>query len=474
MSLSKVLITAGICAGLGASVGVGAHVALPEEPLVRGLLIGDRFVPQAGSTADWLAARRDAAQGRVVRFRHGDTIIDATLKEAGVEIDVAATLERAAAVGHRGPLFQQLREAREARAGKIDVPLVWHIHEERARALMARIGEAIYEPPVDARLDITNHQKVPDVVGKSLDVEASLEALRMASHEDEEVIDLVVRRVQAKVLIEDLAAVAIEKVLYAYETTFTTWGTGAGRAVNIRNAASKIDGIVLSPGAVFSFNDAVGPRTKDRGFTLAPEIQGDELQPGYGGGTCQVSSTLHVAALFGALEIVDRQSHSKPSSYTQLGLDATVSFPLVDLKIKNTLSFPIMIHAYLPKPTSVRVEILGGDPVAKVEYGYGVANKADFLRRIVVKPYFEAGRRVLHQRGSRGVEVTSLVRVRYHDGRVEERHYFSGYRPFPEIYWVAPGYDEAELPPLPEHAKGVEGRQASTSGESPERAALSM
>lgn len=451
--------------GVGVAAGFAANEVAPTDPLVRGLMIGDRFAPSSEPPSVWLSKRRDAARSRVVRFRYEDKIFESTLGEAGVEIDVAATLERAEVIGHQGSVYKRLREAREARAGKIDVPLVWRIDEARAKALMDRLAPEVYMPPVDAHLDMARRLKVPDVVGKALDERASIEALAKGTHEDEETIDLAIRRVLAKTIIDDLAAVDIEKVVSACETTFTTWGTGAGRAVNIKNAASKIDGTVLVPGAVFSFNDTVGPRTREQGFTLAPEIQGDELQPGIGGGTCQVSSTLHVAALFGALEIVDRQSHSKPSSYTRLGLDATVSFPLVDLKIKNSLPYPVMIHAFLPKPTSVRVEILGGDPVAKVEYNYGASKGEDFMRRIVVKPYFEAGRRVLHQKGSRGYDVTSVVKTLFHDGRVEERHYFSGYRPFPEIYWVAPGYDEAELPPLPEHAKGVEGREAAAQRE---------
>src|SRR5262249_5989620 len=154
-------------------------------------------------------------------------------------------------------------------------------------------------------------------------------------------------------------------------TTYLTWGSGADRGVNIRNAAKRIDGAILMRGETFSFNDRVGPRTLERGFAVAPEIQADELTPGVGGGTCQASSTLHAAALFGALEIVERQAHSRPSSYTKLGLDATVKYPNVDLKVRNTMSFPIMIHAFFPKPTpaqqrakmeALRIELLGGDP----------------------------------------------------------------------------------------------------------------
>lgn len=460
---ARLLTTIALCSIAGVGAGFGAHYVVPEAPLVRGLLIGDRFVPRTGSPEAWLERRGREALARVVRFRYEDHTFASTLGEAGVRLDVKATLERAQAIGHTGPVLDRLRDARKARLGELDVPLVWTVDEARAAALLKGFAGAIERPPVDARLDMEKRLKIPDEPGLALDVDASIKALAAGSHADEETIELAVRYTTAKTTYADLVAVDIEKVVSAFETTFTLWGSGAGRAVNIKNAASKIDGLVLPPGGVISFNDTVGPRTRENGFTLAPEIQGDELTPGIGGGTCQLSSTLYAAALFGALEILDRQSHSRPSSYVKLGLDAAVSYPLVDLKIRNTMSFPVMIHAYLPKPTAVRVEILGGHPVAKVEYTYGILRREDFMRRITVKPYFPPGRRYLHQKGTQGLDVTSFVRVRYDDGRVEQRHYFSGYRPFPEVYWVAPGYNMADMPPLPEHAKGVEGQETASS-----------
>lgn len=455
---SKLLIALGSLLIAGSTAAVAAHRFGPRSPVLEGLSIGDRRVPERPqAVVEWLWARREAARDRTVRFRFEDTLHEAKLGDAGVTIDVPATLALAEKIGHEGSWPRRFREARRARKGEIDVPLVWKIDEQKAREHLATYAPSLAVAPVDARIDLTKHARFPDEFGRELDVEASLAELSRGSHEDAEVINLLTRRVRAKVTTEQLTQVDIEKVVAAYETTFSLWGTGANRAVNIKNAASKLDGTILGPGQILSFNEVVGPRTRERGFALAPEIQGDEMQLGYGGGTCQASSTLYAAALFGALEIVDRQSHSRPSSYTQMGLDATVSYPLADLKIRNTLPFPIMIHAFAPKPNAIRVELLGGNPIARVEYAYGVGQTEGFVRRVQVKPGLQPGKRVLHQKGIRGFDVTSVVKIHYLDGREDQRTYFSGYRPAPEIYWVAPGYDVSELPPLPEHAKGVEG-----------------
>jgi hypothetical protein len=131
-----------------------------------------------------------------------------------------------------------------------------------------------------------------------------------------------------------------------------------------------------------------------------------------------------------------------------------------------------MIHAFVPEDDlklhdKIKVEILGGHPVADVVYSYGVARTENFERRITVKEHMPAGKRVKRQKGSRGYDVTSVVKVRWKDGREEQRTYFSGYRPAPEVFWVGPGFDERELPPLPEHCDGVEGRTASNATSDP-------
>ncbi len=452
---------------LGVGVGVGAHLALPASPVVHGIYIGGRRVPDHTGAAGWLADRRGWVADRRVILRDHDRgterLHSYTFEELGIEVDVAATVNAAALVGHEGSLLRRVKEAARAQRGEIDVPLVFHLIEPKTTTVLEGLAHELETPAVDAKIDLPHRSKIPDVAGRTLDIGATLAGLRAISFEDGEVVELVTAPVRAKVTVEDLTQVNIEKVVSSFETTFHTWGTGAGRAVNITTAAKYIDGTVIVPGQVFSFNEHVGARSLERGFTYAPEIQGDELTTGVGGGTCQASTTLFVAALYGALEIVERRSHSRPSSYTKLGLDATVAYPSTDLKIKNTLPFPVMIHAWLPRPDAVRVELLGGDPIADVTYSYGIGSSEDFMRRITVKPNLPPGKRILRQKGGRGYAVTGLVTIKYRsDGHTEERTFFSGYRPTPEVFWIGPGYDESELPPLPEHARGVEGRMSST------------
>lgn len=122
-------------------------------------------------------------------------------------------------------------------------------------------------------------------------------------------------------------------------------GGEPGRIENITQAAAYLDGAEIGPGAVFSFNEVVGPRDEARGFVPAPEIYNGEYVLGVGGGVCQVSSTLYNVALLSGLQIIERMHHSRPLSYVPLGRDATVSYGELDFSFQNTLPFAIQVRA---------------------------------------------------------------------------------------------------------------------------------
>lgn len=130
----------------------------------------------------------------------------------------------------------------------------------------------------------------------------------------------------------------------------TLIGSRSERTDNIRLAARALDGLVLAPGEVLSFNAVVGPRTLERGYRMAPVILREVRQLQTGGGICQVSSTLLAAGLLSGLTIVERHRHSAPVDYIELGEDATISWGVKDLKLRNDLEQRVRLT----------VEIVGG------------------------------------------------------------------------------------------------------------------
>lgn len=128
-------------------------------------------------------------------------------------------------------------------------------------------------------------------------------------------------------------------------TTYSESSSYANRNQNMLLATQAINGVVLQPGEVFSYNNTLGPRTAERGYKIATIFQGGKKVPGLGGGICQISSTLYMATKNAGLEIVERYPHSLPVSYCSRDDEATVSWGVLDYRFKNNLSVPIRINA---------------------------------------------------------------------------------------------------------------------------------
>jgi len=149
---------------------------------------------------------------------------------------------------------------------------------------------------------------------------------------------------------------------------------------NAARAALDLNGIIVSPGAVFSFNDNVGARDTMKGYRLAPMINDrGGLSDIPGGGICQLATTIYNAALEAGLEIVERHPHSRSVSYVPPGRDATILTWRKDLKLRNPHSFPLMLRvevaenrltagfwSLVDKPFQARVltDIIAVDPEA--------------------------------------------------------------------------------------------------------------
>jgi vancomycin resistance protein YoaR len=150
----------------------------------------------------------------------------------------------------------------------------------------------------------------------------------------------------------------------SWYTTETT--NNANRNTNIDLASKAINGHVVKPGEVFSFNETTGKRTEEKGYKEAIAISGGQAVPDIGGGVCQTSGTLFNAVARADLEIVYRSPHAWPSSYVQKGMDATVNWPDLDFKFRNNKNTPIFIISYY-NDRKITVEIYGmslGDGVS--------------------------------------------------------------------------------------------------------------
>ncbi|HEY3415198.1 MAG TPA: VanW family protein [Armatimonadota bacterium] len=193
-----------------------------------------------------------------------------------------------------------------------------------------------------------------------------------------------------------------EGVLGAYSTSLD--GRTAGQRLNAMLAAKAIDGAVIEPGHVFSFNRTVGPWSMDRGYVRAPVSYEGELVKDWGGGVCQTSTTLYNAGLLAGLKIVERHRHTWAPRYAPPGLDAAVAQYDVDLRLQNPYRWPVRIRLR-NVGDSLAFEVLGRDrgPIAGVT---GVTTgRVDPMEIVQNSVHVPAGQRRVITRGKPGACV---------------------------------------------------------------------
>lgn len=205
--------------------------------------------------------------------------------------------------------------------------------------------------PLPAAINEETGAVVPETKGKIIDITATVD--KIFSAKQGETVKEISYLINPDLKKEDLLCLTEE--IASYQTPML----GAKkRKENIKLAAHLINNTLLTAEEIFSFNEEVGPRTKQRGFKESPQIVEGELILGVGGGICQVSSTLYNVLVQKELKIIEHHHHSQEVGYVPEGQDAAVAWDYLDLKFKNNLVHPIIIKAGV-KGGQLQVDLLG-------------------------------------------------------------------------------------------------------------------
>lgn len=361
---------AGIAAA-GLVLGLIVGAALVRVGFVRsgrvasGVTVGDVELGGCATRAE--AARKLAAwshdRGQTeVTFVVGGKTWKGRLGDIGVIPDLPAIEHAVFSVGRQGNIIRELAEqfGWSPRARTI-VPS-YKLDRDKLDELFAKIDKSVAEPAVDARISFTDGVRsiTPEKTGTSVDSEQSYKLVESAVSRGETNIELSALPKEPSVRAADLEQV--DTPLATFTTNYPAWRKE--RTHNIKLAVSSVDGELLKPGEVFSYNKAVGPRLKKFGFEDAMIYVKGKIIPGTGGGICQVSSTVYNAALLAGLRIVERSHHSMKVPYVPLGRDATVAYGLLDLKFENNTSAPVYISAHASR-SRLTVQVYGAQGAKK-------------------------------------------------------------------------------------------------------------
>lgn len=305
----------------------------------------------------------------------------------GLEVDAEALREQILDRFNTEQYDDIVMSTQVAEAKRLDMDAVYaEVHKEVADATMTDEGE--------------NHKIVPHVVGVDFDLaaaKAKLEANPDASFE-----------VELKITNPKVTTIMLESKLFKdtlSECTTYFSPKKVARTHNVNLAAKLINGKVLNPGETFSYNETVGPRTKARGFKEAAIFSKGEIVDGLGGGICQVSSTLYMAAMKADMKTVSRKNHSFYVDYAPKGQDATVVYGSIDYKFENTSEYPVKVVAY-QKNNYITVKIMGTRTAKKtVKITSKVLSTTPFTEKIINDSTLKPGERVIEQKGQEGITM---------------------------------------------------------------------
>ena len=300
----------------------------------------------------------------------------------------------------------------------IEVPV---FSKEANKIDIDAIHSEIYKEAKDASYTTNPYAVYPSSNG--LDFNISIDEAKALITGDKDSYTIPLKTLYPNVKTSDIGIEAFPNLLSSYSTSFAS--SSSNRATNVSLATNKINGKVLMPGEVFSFNGTVGKRTPQAGFKVAGVYMNGQVATDYGGGICQVSSTLYNAVLRANLEIVDRSNHMFEVGYVPIGTDATVSWGAPDFKFKNSRSYPIkIVTSSSNRKCVVKFYGLKESEEYDIEIVSYRTGSVPYRTTYTTDSSLAAGQQKVIQRGSNGAKSVAY-RIRKKNGQVISKELLS-------------------------------------------------
>jgi len=434
LRVAALIAVAVIALAAGTAIALLRGDAIYPGVRVDGVDLGGLSIERAESR---LGLRAADATREPLALRYAGENFRTTIGDIGGRMDARSCAQAAYSIGRRGNLLRRIGDVIAARRGRVRVAIFYAFDMDWAAARLRRVARNIERQPIDARLVVEEGgciRAIREKPGIKIHLEKSLSRIVQTVNSGGREVDLVIAAAEPKVRVADFKG--IDGVIASYSTPYKLWQRD--RTHNLRIACRAINGTLIKPGEVFSYNESVGPRLKKYGFRTAPIFVHGEVEPGTGGGVCQVSTTVYNAALLANMKILKRSHHSRPVVYAPVGRDATVAYPYPDLKFENTSEAPVYITAWAARG-NVNICALGkkveGRKIEIITVGHRVIG---FPTVEAVEEGLEPGERIV-RRGGRAGHSISVYRIIKSGGGIVKRELISRdyYRPESRVVAVS-------------------------------------
>lgn len=375
---------------------------------------------------------------------------DATLEELGLSSDDLDSLTKEAVdYGKKGSVWTRYRRMKRLEADGLVIREKFTLDKELTEAVLNERAVPLIKGAQDAAIEktVTGFKITPEQEGKAVDIEATIEVITEQlnqewNHEDFSV-EVSTKKEEPEITEEDLSEIQDEL------GSFWTDAGGGERWNNLKTGTERLNGKILMPGETLSVGQVTGPYTAENGYVEAGAYENGQVVSDYGGGICQVSTTLYNAVIYAELEIVERAPHSMTVAYVKPSRDAAIAGDYLDFKFKNSYDTPIYIYGEINSSNQLQFIIYGKDTRPegrKVEYESETVSTTEHGTTYKENP--EAAFGTMTSTGSPhdGVEAR-LWKIVYEDGEEVSREVFntSSYSASDEIIEVgtAGGSEEA-------------------------------
>jgi vancomycin resistance protein YoaR len=357
-----------VCAVVAAIMATDYRMTHGE--IYRGVSVGG--VPVGGKTPE---EARGILQERTGGFEEieltGPEKFTVSSEQLDVNFDVRSSANKAYTIGRQGNLFKRLSDRMEATWGTVSLPLAVDYERERLRDGLSGVVAALTVETVEAGFEINGNEVsvTPSRTERKVDEEKLLDDLEAGLAEGRREYEVPVATAEPELTTEEAERLKPTTLLGRYRTDYReTSDKSYDRVENLEIASNAISGSFLAPGEVFSLSELVAPLKYNMTKVI---IEGKE-EKADGGGLCQVSSTLYMAANYAGLEVVERHPHYAQLPYIRPGFDATVWFgyaggqPL-DMKFKNDTDGYVLIREWVADDGHIYAEIWGRPTGEEVE-----------------------------------------------------------------------------------------------------------
>ena len=291
--------------------------------------------------------------------------------ELGVDFDAQRTAEQAYDVGREGGVLKRIYDRTEATWGTVRVPFVVDYEGERLRDGLSSVFSVLTIEPTEAGYEVDGSEVTvtESRTGQRVDEEKLLSDIEAGLSEGQREYEVPVETEEPELTTEEAEGLRPITLLGKYRTGYReTSDKSPERLENLEVGSGGIDGTLLAPGEIFSANEVLSPLDYNKTKII---LEGKEDKAD-GGGLCQVSSTLYMAANYAGLEIEERHPHYAQLPYIRPGLDATVWFGVaggqpLDMKFKNDTEGYLLLREYVADDGYIYAEIWGQPTGEEVE-----------------------------------------------------------------------------------------------------------